>query len=224
MQGGTMHPFIQTIVVLTGSLLMACTDQQAKTNTSQPMEPRKPNAAQQHRDTITLGAGCFWCVEAIFMELKGVESVTSGYSGGQRENPSYEQVCSGATGHAEVIQVVYDPEVISFPELLEVFWGVHDPTTLNRQGADVGTQYRSVIFYHTEEQKQLAEKYKKKLNDSEAFPNPVVTEISPYKMFYKAEKYHQNYYNENGNQPYCSLVIRPKLEKFHKVFSDKLKK
>ena len=175
-------------------------------------------------DTATFGGGCFWCIEAIFQELKGVDHVASGYSGGKRENPTYEQVCSGATGHAEVIQVFYDPAVISYKELLEVFWGVHDPTTLNRQGADVGTQYRSVVFYHNEMQHRLADEYKKKLNEAKAFDNPVVTEISPFSVFYKAENYHQNYYNENGNQPYCSLVIRPKLDKFHKVFSEKLKK
>jgi peptide-methionine (S)-S-oxide reductase len=175
-------------------------------------------------DTATFGGGCFWCIEAVFQQLDGVVSVASGYSGGQRPNPSYEQVCSGATGHAEVVQVVYHPEVLTYDELLEVFWSIHDPTTPNRQGADVGTQYRSVIYYHSPEQQQKAGTYKSKLNADDVFGAPVVTEISPMKEFYNAEKYHQNYYNDNENQPYCSYVIRPKLEKFKKVFSDKLKK
>jgi peptide-methionine (S)-S-oxide reductase len=175
-------------------------------------------------DTATFGGGCFWCIEAIFLELKGVKEVASGYSGGARENPTYEQVCSGATGHAEVVRVIYDPAVITYDDLLEVFWSIHDPTTLNRQGADVGTQYRSVVFYHNEQQRSLAEGYKSKLNTSGAFSDPVVTEISPMKNFYIAENYHQNYYNENSSQPYCSLVIRPKMEKFRKVFSERLKR
>ena len=174
-------------------------------------------------EKITFGAGCFWCVEAVFRELKGVYSVVSGYSGGARPDPTYEQVCSGATGHAEVIQVEYDSSEISFDELLEVFWSVHDPTTLNRQGADVGTQYRSVIFYHNEEQKQKAEAYLQQLNDAKAFPNKIVTEIVPLKNFYAAENYHQDYYKANGSQPYCAMVIKPKMDKFRKVFKDKLK-
>jgi peptide-methionine (S)-S-oxide reductase len=175
-------------------------------------------------DTATFGAGCFWCVEAIFQKLDGVASVTSGYSGGRVQNPSYEDVCSGETGHAEVCQIAYDPKKISYDELLEAFWSSHDPTTMNQQGADVGTQYRSAIFYHNEKQKELAEAYKKKLNDEHAFGNPVITEISPFKEFYKAENYHQDYYNENSNKPYCMFVIRPKLEKFEKIFKPKLKK
>lgn len=174
-------------------------------------------------DTVTLGAGCFWCVEAIFQQVKGVISVTSGYSGGSVKNPSYKEVCKGTTGHAEVIQVVYDPLVVTFPELLEMFWMSHDPTTLNRQGADVGTQYRSAIFYHTEQQRELAEAYKKKLDLSGAFSNPIVTEIAPVSNFYVAEDYHLNYYNNNAGESYCSYVIRPKLEKFRKVFAEKLK-
>lgn len=175
-------------------------------------------------ETATFGAGCFWCVEAVFQSLDGVEKVVSGYSGGAIKNPAYREVCTGRTGHAEVIQIQYDPTRITFVDLLEAFWSSHDPTTLNRQGGDVGTQYRSVIFYHNEEQKRLAEEYKKKLNSSGAFKNPVVTEISPYTNFYKAEDYHQNYYNNNGDQPYCTMVIAPKLEKFRKVFKNKLKK
>jgi peptide-methionine (S)-S-oxide reductase len=174
-------------------------------------------------DTATFGTGCFWCTEAVFQELKGVLKVTSGYSGGTVKNPSYEDVCSGTTGHAECLQVIYDPKIISFDELLEVFWEVHDPTTLNRQGNDVGTQYRSVIFYHNAEQEKKAEEYKVKLDKSGAYNNPIVTEITPFSHFYTAENYHQDYYRLHGSQPYCSFVIRPKVEKFEKVFKDKLK-
>lgn len=172
----------------------------------------------------TFGNGCFWCTEAIFQRLNGVEKVESGYAGGRVKNPTYKEVCSGITGHAEVIQITFNPSKISYEELLEVFWQTHDPTTLNRQGADVGTQYRSVIFYHTPEQKRSAELYKKKLDESGAFNSPIVTEISPFTEFFKAEDYHQNYYNLNGSAPYCSYVIQPKLDKFKKVFADKLKK
>lgn len=182
------------------------------------------SAKHNNMDTATFGAGCFWCVEAIFQNLEGVEKVSSGYTGGTVPNPSYEEVCTGVTGHAEVARILFNPEVISFEELLEVFWQTHDPTTLNRQGADVGTQYRSAIFYHNEEQKRLAEEYKRKLNESGAFNNPVITEISPLSVFYEAENYHQDYYRNNGDQPYCRLVIKPKMEKFEKVFKDKLKK
>jgi peptide-methionine (S)-S-oxide reductase len=171
----------------------------------------------------TFGNGCFWCTEAVFQQLKGVSSVVSGYSGGTVKNPTYEQVCRGTTGHAEVIQVTYDPKVITFPELLEVFWKTHDPTTLNRQGPDEGTQYRSAIFYHNPEQKELAEKYKKKLDESGAFSAPIVTEITAFSEFYPAEGYHQNYFVTNPNQPYCRAIIRPKVEKFEKVFKDKLR-
>jgi len=174
-------------------------------------------------DTATFGTGCFWCTEAVFQELKGVLKVTSGYSGGTVKNPSYEDVCSGTTGHAECLQIIYDPKIISFDELLEVFWEAHDPTTLNRQGNDVGTQYRSVIFYHSAEQKHKAEEYKIKLDKSGAYDNPIVTEITSFGHFYAAEDYHQDYYRLHGNQPYCSFVIRPKVEKFEKVFKNKLK-
>lgn len=174
-------------------------------------------------DTATLGTGCFWCTEAIFQRLKGVVKVVSGYSGGEQPNPTYEEVCNGTTGYAEVCQVLYDPKVLSFDELLKVFWETHDPTTLNRQGNDVGPQYRSVIFYHNAKQKEKADNYKKELNASGAWPNPVVTTIEPYKNFYSAENYHQNYYNNNPRQMYCQYVIKPKLEKFEKVFKDKMK-
>ncbi|MFD0997997.1 peptide-methionine (S)-S-oxide reductase MsrA [Ohtaekwangia kribbensis] len=181
-------------------------------------------SAREGLAIATFGSGCFWCTEAVFQNVEGVEKVESGYSGGKVKNPTYKEVCSGLTGHAEVIQVHYDTAKVSFEELLEIFWKTHDPTTLNRQGADEGTQYRSVVFYHNEEQKKLAEKYKAELDKSGAFDNPIVTEISPYTEFYKAEDYHQNYYNLNGNAPYCSYVIQPKLEKFRKVFKHKLKK
>ena len=174
-------------------------------------------------DTITLGAGCFWCIEAVFLELKGVVSVTSGYMGGQTKNPTYKDICTGNTGHAEVARIVYDPAAISLDEILEVFWMTHDPTTLNRQGADVGTQYRSAVFYANEDQRSLAERYKAELDKSGAFPAPIVTEITPASVFYEAEDYHQNYYALNGEQGYCRMVIRPKLEKFRKVFSDRLR-
>lgn len=173
-------------------------------------------------EIATLGAGCFWCVEAIFQDLKGVQQVVSGYAGGTVENPTYRQVCTGTTGHAEVVQITFDPDVISFEELLYVFWRTHDPTTLNRQGPDVGTQYRSAIFYHTEEQKAIAEKSKQETDASGLWPNPIVTEITPFTNFYKAEGYHQNFYRTNPNQPYCRAIIDPKVQKFRKAFQDKL--
>lgn len=174
-------------------------------------------------DTATFGAGCFWCVEAIYQDLKGVEKVISGYSGGTVISLTYQQVYSGLTGHAEVCQIIYNPDIISYKDLLEVFWQIHDPTSLNKQGDDVGTQYRSVIFYHNENQKKQAEKYKKDLNASGAFEKIIVTEISPFKTFYKAENYHQDYYNTNPNQPYCHIVIGSKIEKFKKAFKNKIK-
>ena len=176
----------------------------------------------KNMELATFGSGCFWCTEAIFQNLRGVESAISGYSGGSIDNPTYEEVCSGETGHAEVIQISYDPSIISYKELLEVFWKTHDPTTLNRQGADVGTQYRSVVFYHNNEQKELAETYKKKLNEAKIYNNPIVTEITKYNTIYKADDYHQDYYNNNKLQSYCSFVITPKIEKFKKVFKEKL--
>ncbi len=174
-------------------------------------------------DTATFGTGCFWCTEAIFQQVEGVIKVTSGYSGGTKENPTYKEVCTGTTGHAECLNIVYDPAKVSFDELLEIFWQVHDPTTLNRQGNDVGTQYRSAIFYHNDEQKAKAEKYKAELDKSGAWDNPIVTIIEPFSKFYPAEDYHQNYYNNNPEQGYCQFVIRPKVEKFEKVFKSKLK-
>ncbi len=174
-------------------------------------------------ETATFGGGCFWCTEAIFRSLKGVETVESGYSGGETKNPTYQEVCTGETGHAEVIQITFEPNVVSFRELLEVFWETHDPTTLNRQGADSGTQYRSVVFYHSPEQKEIAEKYKSALNKENVYHQPVVTEITAFDQFYKAENYHQNYFTNNRSQGYCQFVIVPKIEKFRKIFKNKLK-
>lgn len=174
-------------------------------------------------EEATFGSGCFWCTEAVFERVKGVESVYPGYAGGTADNPSYEAVCTGTTGHAEVCRIVFDPSVISYDELLEIFWKTHDPTTLNRQGADTGTQYRSVIFYHNDEQKEKAEHYKLRLNRSGAWKDPVVTEISPLNNFFKAEEYHHHYFEKHPYQGYCSFVIAPKVEKFNKVFADKLK-
>ncbi|MBZ5499830.1 MAG: peptide-methionine (S)-S-oxide reductase MsrA [Acidobacteriia bacterium] len=170
----------------------------------------------------TFGAGCFWCVEAIFQGLSGVKKVISGFAGGQADQPTYEQVCTGTTGHAEVCQITYDPQKISYDELLEVFWKTHDPTTWNRQGNDIGTQYRSMVLYHDEEQKRLAESYKAKLDREHIWNRPIVTEIVPLKRFWPAEDYHQNYYRTNPRRSYCATVITPKVEKFKKVFKDRL--
>ncbi len=178
---------------------------------------------ENNLEVITLGAGCFWCVEAIFQNLQGVEKVVSGYSGGHIKNPAYREVCLGVTGHAEVCQLTFDPAVITVEEILQVFWETHDPTTLNRQGNDTGTQYRSAVFYHTEEQKQIAELYMNELNKSGAFKYPIVTEITPYTNFYDAEDHHQNYFNLHSEESYCQYVVRPKVEKFRKLFGDKMK-
>lgn len=173
--------------------------------------------------SITLGNGCFWCTEAVFQLLEGVISVTSGYSGGETINPDYKSVCSGLTGHAECLQILFDPAKISFEDLLDIFWKTHDPTTLNRQGNDVGTQYRSVIFYKTNEEKNIANAYKEQIDKSEIFPKPIVTTLEPLTTFYPAENYHQDYYLQNGIAPYCQFVVRPKVEKFKKEFSVKLR-
>jgi len=174
-------------------------------------------------DTATFAAGCFWCVQAQFSQLKGVKTVVSGFSGGYVKNPTYEEVCTGKTGHAEACNIIYDPSLITYDELLAAFFTAHDPTQLNRQGNDVGTQYRSAIFYHNAVQKQKADYYIKKLNEAKAYKNKIVTEVDPYTVFYKAEDYHQNFYNKNPEQHYCKYVIQPELEKFRKVFKDKLK-
>lgn len=175
-------------------------------------------------EIITLGSGCFWCTEAVFQQLRGVQSAVSGYSGGKMRQPTYKEVCAGKTGHAEVVQVTFDPEVVSLEDILQVFWKTHDPTTLNRQGNDVGTQYRSAIFYHDEHQREVAKDLKKRLDESGAWSDLIVTEITKFDVFYPAEDYHQDYFNENGTQPYCQFVVAPKVEKFKQVFADKLKR
>lgn len=219
---------ILTFLNLVSATLFSCNESSSVKAVPQLQKQQhmttEQSTANTNYDTATFGAGCFWCVEAVYQQLEGVISVTSGYSGGDVKNPTYKEVCYGNTGHAEVTQILYDPKVISYADLLQAFWAAHDPTTPNRQGNDVGTQYRSVIFYHNEEQHKLAEQYKKELDASHVFPNPIVTEISAFREFYKAEDYHQNYYNENGDQPYCQFVIKPKVEKFQKVFKSKLKK
>ena len=214
-----MKPTMLSAILFSAISLVSCNQ-----SSSQNIAMREETIpAGIKTDTATFGTGCFWCTEAVFQELKGVLKVTSGYSGGTVKSPSYEEVCTGTTGHAECLQIIYDPKVISFDELLEVFWEAHDPTTLNRQGNDVGTQYRSVIFYHDTEQKKKSEDYKIKLDKRGAYSSPIVTEITAYSQFYPAENYHQDYYRLHGSQPYCTFVIRPKVEKFEKVFKDKLK-
>lgn len=198
---------------------------------AQSAEPEKISIMSQEvlpagvvTDTAYFGEGCFWCTEAFFQRLKGVYAVQSGYGGGWVENPTYEQVCDKNTGHVELARIIYNPAEISFDELLEVFWKTHDPTTLNRQGNDIGTQYRSVIFYHSEAQKKIAIAYKEQLTRSKAFAKPIVTEIAPFDKFYQAEDYHQNYFNLHGDVPYCRYVVAPKVEKFKKAFKSRLKK
>jgi len=216
MKGIQIPGTIVLMVVL--PLWLSCSNQSAKTAAMNP-EPQ----AIKTIDTAVFGMGCFWCTEAVFSQLDGVISVTSGYSGGKTPNPTYREVCSGNTGHAEVTRIVFDTTRISFQELLEVFFTAHDPTTLNRQGADIGTQYRSVIFFRTEEQATLARQMISRLNEEKAFPDPIITEISPLREFYEAEDYHLDYYERNGNAPYCRMVIAPKVEKVRKVFKEKLK-
>jgi peptide-methionine (S)-S-oxide reductase len=210
-----MHLFVFTALLTGISISAACSRQVNKI--PEPME----NLSSF--DTATFGTGCFWCTEAIFRELKGVKSVTPGYSGGHIKNPAYREVCEGTTGHAEVVQIIFDTSLINFRELLDVFWEVHDPTSLNRQGNDAGTQYRSAIFYHSPEQKKIAEEYKSQLEKSKVFPLPVVTEITAFSAFYPAEDYHKDYYSNNQSVPYCRYVIAPKLDKFRKSFKEQLK-
>lgn len=195
---------------------------QSDLKSAQAANPVKSPKEANYKIAV-FGGGCFWCSEAIFSQLKGVKKVVSGFSGGTVPNPSYKEVCTGKTGHAECVEIIYDPEEISYPELLEVFWDTHDPTTLNRQGADVGTQYRSVIFYTDEEQKKLATEYKERLEKEKIWDKPIVTEITKFDKFYSAEAYHQEYYENNPDQAYCRIVITPKVEKFRKIFADKLK-
>lgn len=179
--------------------------------------------SSSQRDTATLAGGCFWCIEAVYQLLDGVELVESGYSNGKVKDPSYKEVCSGTTGHAEVCRITFDPSVVTYEEILQVFFASHDPTTLNKQGNDVGTQYRSAIFFHDAEQERIAKEYVAQLTASKTWPDPIVTEIAPADTFYKAEDYHQNYYAQNGSQPYCAFVVRPKVEKFMKQFKAKMK-
>jgi methionine-S-sulfoxide reductase len=207
---------MKTKLIIAAYLLFTATLFSQNNNTNKKM-------TQSNFDTITLGGGCYWCVEAVYENLMGVKSVVSGFSGGKTSNPSYEEVCSGTTGHAEVVQITFDKNVTSLDEIFKVFFTVHDPTTLNRQGADRGTQYRSVIFYNNEEQKKAAQSIINELTKAKVYENPIVTTLEPFTKFYKAEDYHQNYYANNKNQPYCQMVIQPKLEKFEKVFKDKLK-
>ena len=216
---------LQPIIISTFLFLgMSCQTQTEKGNKTEINNQMTEEINETKLDSTILGAGCFWCVEAVFQRVPGVKKIISGYSGGQVKDPSYKEVCEGTTGHAEVIKLVYNPAEVSFETLLSVFWQTHDPTTLNRQGNDVGTQYRSAIFYLNENQKNIAEKIKKDLDTSGAFKAPIVTEISAYSNFYEAENYHQNYYNQNTTQGYCQYVIAPKLEKFEKVFGNQFRK
>jgi len=218
------YSLLTVLVALFGVLI---TTMNTNCQTTEKKEQKKKEEGQMTdklTEEIYFGNGCFWCTEAVFQEIKGVVSVESGYAGGSVKNPTYRAVCTGETGHAEVLRVLYAPAEVSFEELLEVFFFTHDPTTLNRQGNDVGTQYRSVIFYTRPEQKQKAEAYIAKLNSERAFPQPVVTTVEAYSNYYPAEDYHQNYYKLNGHEPYCQVMIKPKLEKLRKDFADKLAK
>lgn len=216
-----MKPITMFLITLISIFLISCSF--TNKETGKVKNVNMDNIKSSNLDTAIFGAGCFWCVEAIFQELNGVQSVESGYSGGSVKNPTYEQVCAETTGHAEVARIIFDPSLITYDELLEVFWTTHDPTTLNRQGADVGEQYRSVIFYLNNAQKESAEKSKQDVAPK-IWDDTIVTEIEPLNNFYIAEDYHQNYYNNNSNQSYCQFVINPKLEKFRKKFNEKLKK
>jgi len=220
------NQFTIAFAAVSSLLATACTGQPA----TKTMNDNASTALPKTEATVpagmavaTFGNGCFWCTEAVFQDLKGVQKAESGYSGGFIKNPAYREVCNGTTGHAEALNITYDPKVISFTKLLEVFWETHDPTTLNRQGNDIGTQYRSAIFFHNEEQRKLAEEYKAKLNTEKAFDKPIVTEITAFSNFYKAEDYHQNYFKLNGDAPYCQFVVRPKVEKMKKIFGADLK-
>ena len=214
--------YLAAIMLLAATILMGTgegltqNDKKSKTMESKSLE-------NNQLKTATLGAGCFWCVEAVFQQLKGVKEVTSGYSGGHIKNPSYKEVVRGNTGHAESVQIKYDPNMVGFEKILDVFWKTHDPTTLNRQGADIGPQYRSVIFYHNQEQKEIAEQSKEKMEQSGYFNDPIVTAIDPYRNFYVAEDYHQDFYKNNPNQPYCRFNIDPKMEKMQEQFGRYLK-
>lgn len=209
-----------------GALLWVLTSVQACSQPDhfpKPLSTESMQMSHATKDTATLAGGCYWCIEAVFQRLEGVDSVVSGFSGGTAEDADYKTVCTGTTKHAEVCQITFDPSVISFADILQVFFSAHDPTTLNRQGNDVGPQYRSAIFYHSREQQEVAEAYIKQLTTERTWPDPIVTEVTQFTGFYPAAEYHQNYYNQNGSQPYCSFVVRPKVEKFMKHFKDRLK-
>jgi peptide-methionine (S)-S-oxide reductase len=214
-----------TFVVLLAAMFttgQTCTTSEQQVPTSNPAM-NNMNASSDRLDTAILGGGCFWCVEAVYELIDGVVNVESGYSGGSVDNPTYKQVCEGTTGHAEVCRITFDPSRVSYADILQMFFEAHDPTTLNRQGNDIGTQYRSVIFTANDQQRETALAYIKQLNESKTFVDPIVTEVVSEETFYKAEDYHQNYYEQHGSQPYCAFVVRPKVEKFRKVFKDRLK-
>lgn len=217
-----MRTMILVLTIFSTVILQGC--QESKNENEIKNKKNMSEVQNKNLTTATFASGCFWCTEAIFERVKGVYSIESGYTGGTIENPSYQQVSNGNTNHAEAIQLMFDSTEITYDELLEIFWKTHDPTTLNKQGADTGTQYRSVVFYHNEEQKRKAEFYKNELNKAGLWKDPIVTEIVPFNKFYKAEDYHQDYYENNPNQGYCAYVITPKVEKFEKIFKSKLKK
>lgn len=210
------------VFVSTVTSVFACSA--SKSEISTKMSAKQRLSSTDLLDTITLGGGCFWCVEAIYEQMEGVYDVKSGYSGGKTDAPTYEQVCTGRTGHAEVVQVLFDTSIVQLEQVLEVFFRTHDPTTLNRQGADVGTQYRSVVFYHSEQQRVLVNKVIEKLGKAKIYPSKIVTEVAPFERFFDAENYHQNYYENNSDQQYCRIVIQPKLEKFEKLFASFVRK
>ena len=208
-----MKPFRFTFAVLCAAFVFFTSAHLYSSSNQLRPEKNMNERSNSNKELATLGGGCFWCIEAVFESIDGITAVTSGYAGGKTENPTYKEVCSGKTGHAEVVQIEYDPEKISYEEILDIFWKAHDPTTLNRQGADTGSQYRSIILFHNEKQKEVAEKSKKKLENSGYYSDPIVTEIRPLSVFYPAEEYHQDYYAKNPYAGYCSIVIRPKLQK-----------
>lgn len=217
---GTMKYIIYCMSILFIGILFAISSEAQNGNS---MESKPSITNNNGKEVATLAGGCFWCLDAIFIELRGVEKVASGYTGGHVPYPSYQQVCGGTTGHAEAVQITFDPGVISFRDILEIFFTTHNPTTLNRQGADVGAQYRSAIFYHTQEQKEIAKRVMKEFNEAKIWDAPIVTEIKPFRVFYRAEEHHQEYYARNPEQPYCRIVIAPKVNKLRKQYRDKLK-
>jgi peptide-methionine (S)-S-oxide reductase len=220
----TNNLFLACLLLLQIIVTSSCAQSEQTNKIAEPINKVKTDSKEMKLEIAVVGGGCFWCTEAQYLMLDGVEKVESGYAGGNTENPTYKDICTGLTNHAEVIKVTYDANKLTYDDILYAFWQSHDPTSLNKQGADEGTQYRSVIFYADDNQKQIAEAYIKKLNEEKAFDKPVVTEVSPLTTFYIAEDYHQNYYNNNKNQGYCMFVVGPKVDKFKKVFAQKLKK